>query len=277
MTDSDIADHAAEAIARAPIRDVYLVGRRGPQDARFSNVELREMGVLEDCAPVVDRADVDAGPVSTTDERERRLQEKNLATLREFAARCPSEKPKRVHFRFFLSPQEILGETAVEAVRFERTRVDDGRAVGTGVLETIDAGLVVAAIGYSAAPLPDVPFDAARGAVVNEDGRVAPGLYAVGWIKRGPTGVITTLIPDLDLDLANTACCVCGPPVMYRFVLMELLGRGIAEGNIWMSFERQMKCAVGKCGHCQLHHIYTCQDGPSFSYLEVKDLEEAFA
>ena len=92
----------------------------------------------------------------------------------------------------------------------------------------------------------------------------------------GNVGVITTLFPNIKFQYTrNMVAVVVGPPVMYRFVLMELLSRGIAEGNIWMSFERQMKCAVGKCGHCQMHHIYTCQDGPSFSYAEIKHLEEA--
>ncbi len=94
---------------------------------------------------------------------------------------------------------------------------------------------------------------------------------------NGNIGVITTLIPRINFHARNTIAAVVGPPVMYRFVLIELLAKGIAEGNIWMSFERQMKCGVGKCGHCQMHHIYTCQKGPAFSYAEVKHLEEAFA
>lgn len=91
----------------------------------------------------------------------------------------------------------------------------------------------------------------------------------------GDVGVITTLFPKVKIHVRNLVAVIVGPPVMYRFVLMELLGRGVPEGNIWMSFERQMKCAVGKCGHCQMHHIYTCQDGPSFSYADIKHLEEA--
>ncbi|MCB9455479.1 MAG: FAD/NAD(P)-binding protein [Anaerolineaceae bacterium] len=91
----------------------------------------------------------------------------------------------------------------------------------------------------------------------------------------GNIGVITTLFKNLHLHARNTVAVVVGPPVMYRFVLMELLGKGISEGNIWFSFERRMKCGVGKCGHCQLQHIYTCQDGPSFSYADIKHLEEA--
>ncbi len=98
---------------------------------------------------------------------------------------------------------------------------------------------------------------------------------AEGW--TGNVGVITTLLPRIKFHARNCVAAIVGPPVMYRFVLMELLAKGIAEGNIWMSFERQMKCGVGKCGHCQMHHIYTCQRGPAFSYAEVKNLEEAFS
>lgn len=93
----------------------------------------------------------------------------------------------------------------------------------------------------------------------------------------GNAGVITTLLPKVDFSGRNMVAVVIGPPIMYKFAVRDIRARGVADGNIWMSFERQMKCAVGKCGHCQMHHIYTCQDGPSFSYLEVKDLEEAFA
>jgi len=92
---------------------------------------------------------------------------------------------------------------------------------------------------------------------------------------KGNVGVITTLFPDIQISPRNTVAITCGPPVMYRFVLMELLGMGITEGNIWLSLERRMKCGVGKCGHCQMDHIYVCQDGPAFSYAEIRHLEEA--
>jgi NAD(P)H-flavin reductase len=91
----------------------------------------------------------------------------------------------------------------------------------------------------------------------------------------GNVGVITTLFSQLSVHARNTVAVVIGPPVMYRFVVMELTGKGIANGNIWFSFERRMKCGVGKCGHCQMHHLYTCQSGPSLSYAEIKHLEEA--
>jgi sulfite reductase subunit B len=92
---------------------------------------------------------------------------------------------------------------------------------------------------------------------------------------KGNVGVITTLFPKIEVHARNTVAITIGPPVMYRFVLMELLGKGLSEGNIWMSLERRMKCGVGKCGHCQINHLYTCQSGPSFSYAEIKHLEEA--
>jgi sulfhydrogenase subunit gamma (sulfur reductase) len=94
-----------------------------------------------------------------------------------------------------------------------------------------------------------------------------------GW--SGNVGVITTLFPKIEIHARNTVAVTVGPPVMYRFVLIELLGKGIADGNIWLSLERRMKCGVGKCGHCQINHLYTCQSGPAFSYADIKHLAEA--
>lgn len=92
---------------------------------------------------------------------------------------------------------------------------------------------------------------------------------------KGNIGVITTLFRKISVYPRNTVAVTVGPPVMYRFVLMELFSLGISEGNIWVSLERRMKCGVGKCGHCQINHVYTCQSGPVFSYKEIKGLEEA--
>ncbi len=91
----------------------------------------------------------------------------------------------------------------------------------------------------------------------------------------GNTGVITTLIPRLDLDLPNTRALICGPPIMYRFALLSLQSKGLPEENIYMSLERRMKCGVGKCGHCQINSSYVCQDGPVYHYPVLKDLQEA--
>ena len=92
---------------------------------------------------------------------------------------------------------------------------------------------------------------------------------------RGRVGVITTLIPDLDINSAETQAMVVGPPVMYKFVLMALKGKRIPDENIWMSLERRMKCGVGKCGHCQINDTYVCQDGPVYHFPRIKQLEEA--
>jgi len=92
---------------------------------------------------------------------------------------------------------------------------------------------------------------------------------------KGHTGVITTLFQDVSVNPRNTIAITCGPPIMYRYVLMELLGKGILEGNIYLSLERKMKCGIGKCGHCQINNLYACQSGPVFSYREIKGLEEA--
>jgi len=98
------------------------------------------------------------------------------------------------------------------------------------------------------------------------------------WTAAGRNvGVITTLFPKISVNPRNTIAITIGPPVMYRFVLMELLGKGIPEGQIWMSLERRMKCGVGKCGHCQINGLYCCQQGPSFSYAQLKGVEEAIS
>jgi sulfhydrogenase subunit gamma (sulfur reductase) len=91
----------------------------------------------------------------------------------------------------------------------------------------------------------------------------------------GNVGVITTLFPKITINPRNTVAATVGPPIMYRFVLMELLGKGIPETQIYLSLERRMKCGVGKCGHCQINDLYCCQDGPVFTYAQIKGLEEA--
>ncbi len=192
MATTDLVDYAADAIEAAPIRDIYMVGRRGPVEAKFTNVELREMGQLDAAAPVVDAAQIPAEVTGEMDDRDRRLKERNLATLREFAAMDAGGRPKRLHFVFNAKPVEVLGGDRVEGVRFERTRIEGGRVVDSGERFDIPCGLVIAAIGYQGMPLDGVPFDARSGTIQNQDGRVSPGLYAVGWIKRGPTGVIGT-------------------------------------------------------------------------------------
>ena len=199
MATSDLPDYAGEAIRASGITDVHIVGRRGPAEARFTSVELREIGFLSECAPVVDEGDLPES-VEAKDERQRRIAQKNVAILRGFAQSLPVVlRPKRLHFRFHLAPVEIEGVDAVRGVRFEKTQVRGDAVVGTGVFERIDCGLVVAAVGYRSSPIPGIPFDDDRGLYTNTDGRIAKGVYAVGWAKRGPTGVIASNRPDADL------------------------------------------------------------------------------
>ena len=198
MSTSDIVDYAAQAIRKSPLTDVYTFGRRGPVECKFTNVELREMGHLEDCAPVVDAAQLPAQLPDDLSDRDRRLKEKNLANFREFSKFDPLSKSNRVHFQFYANPVEIFGAECVEGLRLEQTQVKDGRATGTGEFFEVVCGLVVYAIGYGAEPMDGVQFDARTGTVANTDGRVDEGLYAVGWIKRGPTGVIGTNKHDGD-------------------------------------------------------------------------------
>ncbi len=211
MAATDLMTHAASRIHAAPIKHVHMVGRRGSVQAQFTNVELREMGHLKNAAAVVDRAQI---PDAITPElgagmsdRALRLVERNLATLREFAAIDPGAREKRVHFRFFANPVAILGGERVEAVRFEKTKMAEGaKAVGTGEFFEIKCGLVIPAIGYYSEPIPGLPFHG--GKTVNKDGRIEPGLYAVGWVKRGPSGVIGTNKPDGDAAAEQIAADV---------------------------------------------------------------------
>ncbi len=192
LTATDMPDHALDAIDSASIGDIHIFGRRGPVEAKFSNVELREMGELEKGVPIVDGAVIPDEVTGEMAERDARLKEKNLATLREFARLEVEDGKTRLRFQFHAAPVEILGGERVEGLRLERTKLVEGRAVGSGEFFEVPCGLVVPAIGYRATLPEGVPLDARRGTVENTDGRVADGVYAAGWIMRGPTGVISS-------------------------------------------------------------------------------------
>lgn len=204
MASSDLADYAGEAIWAAPLKTVHMIGRRGPLEAKFTNVELRELGELTNCVPVVDPAQLpDKVPANGAEGRELRLKQRNLDTLKSFLDLDPAGKEKRLNITFYAQPVEILGRNRVEAIRFEKTEVVDGRTKGTGEFFEIPTGLVVAAIGYRPVPLDGAPFDDNRGVIPNDDGKVEKGLYVVGWIKRGPSGVISSSRPDAKAATAH--------------------------------------------------------------------------
>lgn len=230
MATTDLASHAAEAIHASPLEDVYMVGRRGPIEAKFTNVELREMGELQNCTPIIDAAQIpdDVPEDMEMSDRDRRLKDRNLATLRGFVDADPAGRKRRVHFQFFASPVEVLGGDTVEGIRLEKTEVRDGRAVGTGETYDIPCGIVIPAIGYQGQPLEGVPFDERNGVIENDEGRVSEGVYAVGWIRRGPTGVIGTNKHDGDraAEQINEDCSDSGKAG--RDGLKELLdGKGV--------------------------------------------------
>jgi NADPH-dependent glutamate synthase beta subunit-like oxidoreductase len=190
---SDIVGHALDQLDRHTINTVTLLGRRGPYQIAMTPKELGELGHLERARPRVDRDDF---PPVENDEMLEPGQRKSVALLRGFAAN-PHDKPIEIVFDFFARPVAVEGDDRVERVRVERTRLDaEGRAAGTGEIYTVPAGLVVSCIGYRTPPIEGVPYDAKLGRFANDDGRIAPGLYAVGWARRGPTGTIGTNRPD---------------------------------------------------------------------------------
>jgi ferredoxin/flavodoxin---NADP+ reductase len=187
LAPTDATDASIAAIESSPIREIVVVGRRGPAQAAFTTPELQEMGELAGADVLVAPVDLEgAEPEGTNAER-------NLAVLQELAARDPDGKPRRVVFRFFRSPVAILGEERVEGIGLVRNELDaNDRAVPTDEHETLSCGLVFRSVGYRGVELPEVPFDPASGTIPNDGGRVEVGVYVAGWIKRGPTGVIGT-------------------------------------------------------------------------------------
>ncbi len=209
---TDIADHALAALRESRIREVVVLGRRGPAQAAFTSAELRELGNLPGVGLRV--GDVELDPVSREwlDAEGTFTARKNVQLLQEFSARAPRVGGSRtIELRFLTSPAAIRGEgraEAVDVVRNEIVRGDDGslraRQAGDEV-ETIEAGLVLRSVGYRAVPLPDVPFDerhfvlpSDRGRVLTPEGERLAGVYAVGWIKRGPTGILGTNKRDAE-------------------------------------------------------------------------------
>ncbi len=184
LAGTDMPGYARRALAASAIREIHVCGRRGPMEAAFAENELAEIGRLDGAVAV---ADANQLPNETSaDPAKQRI----LDTLKGYAANQSDPDRRTIGLRFFARPVAILGDDRVTAVRFERTKLEDGQVVGSGETFDVPAGLVVPCIGYRARPLAGMPYDDARGVVPNHDGRVEPGLYVVGWAKRGPSGVI---------------------------------------------------------------------------------------
>jgi ferredoxin--NADP+ reductase len=203
LAPTDTTDPAIEAIGSATVREIVIVGRRGPAQASWTTQELKEMGELAGADVSVEPADLEGVEGLDTP------TQRNLEVLRDFAAREPSGKPAVVRFLFLRSPVGIHGEAKVESVELVRNRLEqqDGRlvAVPTDEHETLECGLVFRSVGYRGVGLPDVPFDEERGTILNDGGRVADAerTYCAGWIKRGPTGIIGTNKKDATETVAR--------------------------------------------------------------------------
>jgi ferredoxin--NADP+ reductase len=211
LAKTDMADYAIEALRKSKVREVVMLGRRGPAQAAFTNAELKEFGELAGVRVIVNPADLELDKESEADLAEDKIAMRNVEILRQYAARTDWSGQRTIHMRFLASPVEIIGDERgeVKAVKVEKNQLvldSNGglRAKGTGMFETLEAGMILRSVGYRGVPLHGVPFDEASFTISNIAGRVVhatsgdpiPGEYAVGWAKRGPSGVIGTNKPD---------------------------------------------------------------------------------
>jgi len=232
LATTDMADHAIEALRASQVREVFLLGRRGPAQAAFTTPEVKELGELEQADAIVRPEEIALDPLSAAqmEREEDKSEHRKLEVLAELARREPTSKPRRLTIRFLVSPAELVddGTGRVKAIRLQRNRLVEKNgaivAESTGVAEEIPVGLVFRSVGYRGVAIPGLPFDERTGTVPNVGGRVVdpatgkpiPGLYVAGWIKRGPSGVIGTNKPDAaetaDAILADAASGVLLDP-----------------------------------------------------------------
>jgi NADPH-dependent glutamate synthase beta subunit-like oxidoreductase len=241
---SDIVDHALLALEDAQTESITILGRRGPHQIAMTPKELGELGHLQRATPVVDPADL---PELEADALLEPGVRKSVTHLRAFAAipeNIHAEKSIRMEFDFFAAPVRIEGDGKVERVVIERTQLDgDMRSVGTGETYTIPASMVVACIGYQTPPIEGVPFEHGRGRFASDEGRILPGLYCVGWARRGPSGTIGTNKPD-------------------GFAIVEKIAADIGEG-------------AGKEGRAGLDALLDARGTQVVKFSDWKKIEEA--
>lgn len=242
---TDMPDHVLEVLEASTITDIHMLGRRGPVQAKFTTKELRELGELANADVLVDPAELLRDAASEQALQESKALRRNLETLQEWSERTPEGRPRRLHLRFLLSPAALLGDDRVTGVQVERTALDGSGGVRpTGERSVLPAELVLRSVGYRGLPLPGVPFDERAGVIPHDAGRVQrdsgdsddsddarSAEYVVGWIKRGPTGVIGTNKSDAKETVATLRADVeARPPAAGhdREALTALLaGRGV--------------------------------------------------
>lgn len=191
MAQSDLAGYARDALHAAAIGELWMFGRRGPVEAKFTQKELGEMGQLENCVALVDGAQI-PDELGDIPDKAIPVKTKNLNHLRAFAENNPGDKPVKMHIRFCAKPVEVLGDEKVTGLRLEKTELKDGEYVGTGETFEVECGLIIPCIGYLSNHLEGTAFDEGRGRFPNEEGKLEDRLYVVGWARRGPSGTIGT-------------------------------------------------------------------------------------
>lgn len=212
LSETDIADYALEALQRSKVKNIYVLGRRGPAQAAFTNPEIKELGELKETSVIVGADEMVLDPVSQklVDSGDDKTATRNVEILKSYAEQGDTGKPRKIHMRFCVSPVEISGNGCVQSIKIVKNELvadDKGnlKAKATDQYETIPVGLVFRSVGYQGMALPGVPFDEKSATIPNDRGRVLTaardgqqviGDYVVGWIKRGPSGVIGTNKPD---------------------------------------------------------------------------------
>jgi ferredoxin/flavodoxin---NADP+ reductase len=225
LRETDVSQPVLDALMASKVREVHMIGRRGPAQAKFTTKELRELGELAGVDVVVGDGEADLDAFDATGQSAQLAQSDrhvrgNYTVIRDWADRSPSGATRRLTIRFWLRPVRIEGESAVTGLTLERTRLDEsGRVVGTGELETLPVQMVLRSVGYQSVPLPGVPFDErsyvvpnAAGRVLGPDGAPLPGEYVAGWLKRGPTGVIGTNKSDAAETVRSLLADLAGGP-----------------------------------------------------------------
>ncbi len=204
---TEIADNVYEGLGANAAREVHVFGRRGPAQAKFTPLELKELDHSPTIEVVIDPEDIDYDAASESARRESKIVDQVCSIIENYAIRDPKGAPHKLHIHFFESPVELLGEDGrVTAIRTERTKLDgNGGVVGTGKFTDWPVGAVYRAVGYRSDAVPEVPFDEAKAVIPNEGGRVDGhvGLYATGWVRRGPVGLIGNTKGDANEAIGN--------------------------------------------------------------------------
>jgi ferredoxin--NADP+ reductase len=225
LAGTDVSQPVLDALMASKVREVHMIGRRGPAQAKFTTKELRELGELPGVDVVVGDGEADLDAFDPTGESSRLAAEDrrvrgNYTVIKNWAGRPAAGNARRLTLRFWLRPTEILGSQRVTGLTLERTRLDEnGRFTGTGELETLDVQMVARSVGYQSVPLPGLPFHEAShtvpniaGRVIGPDGNPLPGEYVAGWLKRGPTGVIGTNKSDATETVRSLLADLAGGP-----------------------------------------------------------------